>query len=549
MADTDSGTRTHSIGDSATQSRAAATVWGAGALKMALSWVASNATDLIIVSSLAALALIHRLETLEPVNTGGDVAIKWQFVREWFYPHDYSHAEWNHHMTRFGVLVPAYVAQCLLGHGLRAYYAAPLAACLVQILAVYGLGKRLAGRFAGVLAALALTYSGVMAIAGSQLLPDLFTGAYGIVMTYLYVRFAEAHGRPRLAWLTACGVTAFVGYLAKETMVFFYPGMALAIWLAARKPKELVIFCGVLLIGVILETLAYRTFTQYSNRFSLVVASHIGTGDSATRVGTTFWGLFERYRHMDKPWVPAFYLFLPCWLGVLGFARDYRARGMLSVVASFFFFLTFVVRGINPMLLWQRFMSRYLDPTAPFVALVVGLFVALVAEQVWQRRSAGARAAWTRLTSLKRVSAVIVLLLCAGLAWSSHSETRGRRSPFVLGSELASVADDTYRRNLPIIIRRRREKSNYARSVDTLYSVYMNMSALAKNGKLPTFDEAKRLTGSLTYLVKDPNSYDADKVSRLIAADCALEVREVGSTMAVSPETDLPPACDALAAN
>ena len=511
------------------------------------AWLASNAPDLVVVFALSALCLLHRLETLEPVNVGGDAAIKWQFVREWFYAHDFGHAEWNHHMTRFGVLVPAYIAQRIMGHGLSGYYAAPLAACVVQVLSVYGCGKRLSGRFAGVLATLLLIYTGVMAIAGSQLLPDLFTGTYGIAMVYFYLRFADASGKPRVAWLVACAVTAFIGYLAKETMVFFYPGIALGIWFAARRPREFLIFCGVLLLGLLLETAAYHTFTRYSNRLTLVVTSHIGPNDDEGRADTTFWKLFDRYRHVDKPWQTAFYIFLPCWAGVVSFTRDYRVRATLGVVASFFFFLTFLVRGIHPLQLWHRFMSRYLDPTAPFVALVVALFGALIVSQLWQQRGQGIF--WKQIARLQRYGVVATVLLCAGLAWWTYEDTKDGRSTFTVGTEMARVANDTYRRNLPIVIRKARGKANYARSVDGLYSVYLDVDDLLRGGRLPSFDEAKRVTGNLTYLVKTPEAYTPARVTQLLNAGCALEVREAGSFMTVSPTEDLPASCDHLPEN
>ena len=529
----------------------------------ALAWLRANAQDLVIGLSLAALCLVHRIETLELVNTGGDAATKWEFVRQWFYAHDFSHAEWNHHMTRFGVLVPAYFAQVFLGHGLRGYYAAPLCACLVQVLFVYACGKRLSGRLAGVLGALLLIYTSMMATAGSQLLPDLFTGTYGIVMTYLYIRYADAQGNARTAWLVGSALVAFVGYLAKETMVFFYPGIAIAIFLAGRHAareltgkaywKEaltpLVLFCSVLFLGLVLETVAYRVFTQYHSRAAIVVASHIGNGDESGRADTTFWKLFDRYLHIDKGWVVAFYIFLPCWLGLLGFAKNYRVRGMLSVVASFLFFLTFLVRGINPLLLWQRFMSRYLDPMAPFVELVTGMFIALVLQQLFAERGNGP--VWKKLERLPRYGVVFVVALCAGLGASSYSELKADdHHPFTTGTELAEVTNNAYARNLPIVIHKGHGAGqSYARDVLAVYAIYLDPKQLVRNGSLPSFDDAKRVSGGMTYLVKDPSSYSTAKVNALVDAGCAIEVHESTPSMTISPWGILPPNCDAQQAN
>jgi hypothetical protein len=529
----------------------------------ALAWLRQNAQDFVIALSLAALCLVRRIETLELVNTGGDAATKWEFVRQWFYAHDFSHAEWNHHMTRFGVLVPAYFAQLLLGHGLRGYYAAPLCACVVQVVVVYACGKRLSGRFAGVLAALLLIYTSVMATAGSQLLPDLFTGTYGIVMTYLYLRYADAQGNARTAWLVGSALVAFVGYLAKETMVFFYPGIALAIFLAGRHAAReltgkqrwrealtpLVLFCSVLFLGLVLETLAYRIFTQYHSRAAIVVASHIGNGDESGRADTTFWKLFDRYLHIDKGWVVAFYIFLPCWLGLLGFAKNYRVRGVLSVVGSFLFLLTFLVRGINPLLLWQRFMSRYLDPMAPFVELITGLFFTLVLQQLVAERGSGP--IWRKLEQLPRYGFAVAAVLCGALGAYSYSELKADdHHPYTTGTELAEVTSNAYERNLPIVIHKGRGAGqSYARDVLAVYAIYIDPKLLVRDGTLPSFDQAKRVSGSMTYLVKDPEAYSAAKVNAMIDAGCAIEVHESTPSMTISPWGILPPSCDAERAN
>jgi hypothetical protein len=519
------------------------------------SWLLSNAQDIAIILSVATLCLMRRLQTLDAVNTGGDAATKWEFVRQWFFNNDFRHAEWNHHMTRFGVLVPAYLSQCLLGHGLRAYYAAPLTACVVQVVFVYACGKRLVGRFAGVLSALLLIYTSIMATAGSQLLPDLFTGTYGIVMMYLYLRYADASGRARTTWLVLCALTAFIGYLAKETMVFFYPGMAIAIWLAERNSahpqarkflqqlRPLVIFFGCLFVGVALETIAYRVFTNYSSRAGIVVASHLGSGDSDGRPDTTFWKLFDRYLHIDKGWVVAFYIFLPSWWALLGFAKNYRVRALLGVVASFYFFLTFLVRGIHPMLLWQRFMSRYLDPTAPFVELVIAMLVALVVRELWQE----ALPRWQGQNRFTTYFWVVVLVLCGSLSWSSYSDVKDGQRTFTEQQQMSELANDAYNRNLPIVIRKPRSANRfYARDVMALYAIYIDVRALVRNGELPSFDRAKRVSGALTYLVKTPSSYDTRKVNAMLDAGCALEVRETGPSMRLTQSDPLPPSCEAL---
>jgi hypothetical protein len=508
-------------------------------------YFAARGQDLILLVSLVGLCWVERVATLERPNSGGDVVEKWEFIRQWFYSSSFRHGEWNHHMTRWGTNVPAYVAQLLFGHGLRAYYVAPIAACLVEVAFTYGCGKRLAGRLGGVLAALLLIQTGAMAIAGSQLLPDLFTGTYAIAAMYLYLRYVDAQGRARTRWLIATAAVCFLGYLAKETMVFFFPGFLLAIWLAERRLPPLAIFCIVLCAGFVLESLGYRIFTPYASRLTIVRESH-GSDGAPT---TTFVELFDRYQQMDPPMVRAFYFFVPCFFGVLAVYRDYRARAVLAVVASFLFFLTFLVRGIHPPLLWHRFMSRYFDPTVPLMQLVSGVFLAFLLRQLWQELKE-----WplvTRLNQLPGIQyygtgfAVFLSLTYAGCSYHGFKESF-EDHPFKVSPVLATVANDAYRRNLPIYSKEwtGSDRADYDRDLHTVYGIYMDVRLLVRDGKLPRFDQAKRVLKAYTYLLRDPLAYSDDQILAMIRSGCAVNIRERRTYATASPMTVLSPACD-----
>ncbi|HEX7454074.1 MAG TPA: hypothetical protein VF294_17395, partial [Polyangiaceae bacterium] len=206
-------------------------------------------------------------------------------------------------------------------------------------------------------------------------------------------------------------------------------------------------------------------------------------------------------------------------------------------------------RSVSPLLLWQRFMSRYLDPTAPFVQLVTALFVVLVIEQLWQERGDGR--VGRQLGRLERYGATFLLIASAALSVSSYLDLKeeGPRA-FIQGHELSLITNDAYARNLPIVIRRARAGGPaYARDLLAIYAIYIDPKALQRNGRLPSFEEAKRVSGSLTYLVKDPRAYGAAKLNRMLDAGCALEVRETTPTMSVSPWGTLPASCDAELTN
>jgi len=63
------------------------------------------------------------------------------------------------------------------------------------------------------------------------------------------------------------------------------------------------------------------------------------------------------------------------------------------------------------------------------------------------------------------------------------------------------------------VIRKSRTAGLLTRVTSWVYAIYLDPRALLREGRLPPFEEAKRSTGSLTYLVKDPKAYGAAKIN------------------------------------
>lgn len=507
----------------------------------AVAWLRINGADAVVMATFAALCVLVRLLTLEGVSTGGDAIIKWHFVRQWFYRNDFSHGYWDHHMARMGVNSVVYIAQLLLGRGPNVYYAAPLSAAVLETLCVYACAKRLDGRWTGVAAALLLTFFPGQISAASQLMPEIFSGAYGILATYLYLRYASAEGRARWHWLAAASLAMFVAYLAKETSVFFLPGFIMAIWMTERRWKEVALFCGILLLGVACETASYRFFTDYPHRLAIIRGTHyiIESKDKAT-----FWQLFDRYNErLDPPWRFAFYTFLVTFIGVLGFVPKAGARAVLWIVGSYYFFLTFLVRSINPIILWQAFWTRYLDPTAPFVAIVMALFLAACLGEGLKRNPDGRWARWAaRARELSTPVAVAVSVVLGALTYAIERPDLDQGA-LKVNTELAAIADDTYERNLPFVAARD------PRGVWTTYNVFIDDKLLARNGFLPLYDDVKQTRQKRTYLVKDPNAYGDETLNHLMSAHCYTEIStHGGGPITMKPMHKLDGACDAVLA-
>lgn len=167
-----------------------------------VAWLARPALhEGMLVAAIGALVFFWRLAWLEPVEIGGDALKVWEFARQLLHGGDLP-ARLNHHLVRFGLVAPTWLAQLCFGSDAWVYYVAPLAAGVLLHLSVYGLARKLSGRFGGILAVALLLGFGEMVRPSSQILPELFGPAY-ISAAYLAALFyADAKSRgAQLVWL------------------------------------------------------------------------------------------------------------------------------------------------------------------------------------------------------------------------------------------------------------------------------------------------------------------------------------------------------------
>jgi hypothetical protein len=507
-----------------------------GIVSQVRPWLSANAADIVIATSLAGLTLAVVTLNLQGIATGGDAIRKWEFVREWFYSNSFRHAKWDHHMARFGVHWLTYVVQRFIGRGPVAYYLPGLITVAFQTACVYACGKRLGGRLGGVLAAFLLAYFKPTISAGSQLMPEVFSATYAVLALYLYLRYYDAVGRARTAWLVAMSVVLFVGYLGKETTVFFYPGFVVAIWLAGgKRVRDIGIFLGIIGLGVLLETACYRLFTDYANRLAVVEVMH--TGDDA-KGPQNFWELFDRFRKLDEPWKIGIYSFFPTGLGVVAFKKDRRIWAAYAITVGYLFLLTFGVRRLHPFTVWHGFRVRYFDVLSPFVELFAGLFLALAVRQ-WLAQPRKQR--FVKRFDSPRVAAVATVVLVALTGTTSYALGDPGRI-FRFNARMSEVATDAYVRGLPIV------STRDPRATWVVYAVLIDDKLLARGGILPSFEDAKIVDGSRWWLVRDPPRYDLEKLYMLQRANCVVEVtvKKPSPISKMEPTERLPASCDRL---
>lgn len=498
------------------------------AFNAARAVVARNFEEGLLLCSLGLLCVTVRLLWATPVDVYWDAGAKWHFARQWFYANDFSHAHWSHHMARMGVNLPAYLAQLVLGTSPSVYYVVPIASFTVQTLFVYLLGRRLGGRAAGVLGALFMILSPGMSRNASQLLPDGIAGTAAVIAGYAFVRFHEEVGAKRVRWLVATGLASCWAYAIKESSVLLFPGVVVAVWLSRRSFKEAFGMVGLLGGYGLLETACFRLFTPYAHRLAVVREEH------GFYPPIKFWELFNRFSELDPSSKVLFWTWL---IGVLYHLRspDRRRRLVMILPLGFVFFLTFLVRRVDPIIPWQSFKPRYMAPAMSLMAVGASVFVTDVVQRV------GAKSARVR-AKLSQVAAyfgrepghwTFILCLLVGSSVFLRERPHLRRHPLVTLRRDSKILNDAFLRNLPIFEHLR---GGNPRALNTIYAVYLRPENLAKSdlasgGRLPDIDEGVRLAKAgrhLGYVLRDRSVYRRGELEALIEAGCAVEVSASG---------------------
>jgi hypothetical protein len=449
------------------------------------AWLGARRSQVALGAAVSLFALAVHFVELEPIEIGGDAINKWHFVRQWFHHFDVTKVVWDHHLSRLGVNAPTAVIQLFFGRGAPIYHVASLAASTAAVLLVYVIGVMAHGRLAGFIAAVWLALFPSWVRAGTQLSPDSFGAAWAALALLLLVAYGRAERRA-LLWLVLSGLAAAWAYLAKEPLVFFIPGALIGVYVQKRRLKDVAIYAAVPLCVFALETLFYRSVSQYSSRFALVSATH-GKDPVRTQkylVVHSVWDALGRFSGLDDYYYPLLVLAL---LGVVSLpfiTKDRRVWAVLAFPTTFFFFYTFAFRHLNPLTLWTRFLARYLDAAIPFAALAAALFITIGGARLLER--------------IKLPPALVVhttrlapwaggLLLVALFGWTLAEHPIVATHPFYETPRLEHILSDAYRRGIPIVTP---GGPNGYRVLKAAYYVYIDDDLLLVDGKLPRYADA-----------------------------------------------------------
>lgn len=318
---------------------------------------------------IAACAFIVRFAALEPMELYGDALIKWFFVKTWFLGNQYD--SWNHHMTQFGVLVPALITQKALGTHPAVYSVAPLIFATLGVVYTYRVSELLAGPFAGLCALFVVIEVDVMARASSQLLSGGFTATYGIMAAFYVLRASDETGGRRATLVTVGAALAFGAYLTDVSALFFLPAFGIAIWQTTSDRSLVTRFFVVVLALYAIEHTAYAVFTAHPwGRLQVVAATQAQfDGGPTLALMERFSAMLESFANEDESWQMLFYPLPLVAAAVFTVSTTFRARYMVWLVACFVLgHLTFGNHVLTAMLI----------PLTPLAAVIYGTFVGRV---------------------------------------------------------------------------------------------------------------------------------------------------------------------------
>lgn len=502
--------------------------------------------DCGIVVCLLGLTTLVRLLTLQPVENGGDPLDNWYFVRQWAHNPEPFRGYLNHHQARVGIHWVTWIVQRLWGHGIAAYYVAPLLASHACTALTYVAGKQAGSRGVGVLAALLLLEFKPMAFASSQLRPGVFEAMYALAALVCLLAGLRRLGASRDRWLVAAGLCSFLGYLTKVPDLFCVPGMALVIWLGGGGRRGLLVYGGALGAGLLLETAAYALFTDYAGRVAVILNAHARSAPAAH----DFWWLFTRFTKAGNSWQLLFYFFFAASLSVLARRRPVQHKAAALVAGSFLLLATFGLRRINPVGVWMGMNDRYLTLAAPLAFLVSASVIVEAGRAALRglaRWGVGLGPARRLLAATLPRAGAVALLGCASCvgvkSWVVHAP-RLKSHPLKGMPRVSSVISDAYARSLPIVadVTRRPTKRRPWAQVRALHWAVKGFVdealLLDEDGHLPNFSYARGLgyvDSRRRYVPLSPD-LDTERVRQLLRhrKECVITLKAKGQNVRVS---------------
>jgi hypothetical protein len=495
-------------------------------------------SDVLLLAALGVVSVFSRWLTLDPIENGGDPLDNWYFVRQWAHETHFATWDLNHHTGRFGIHFITWPVQKIFGIHPNCYYLPPLIASNLVTLLAYVAGRQASGKAAGVIAALLVLECDPLARATSQLRPEIFECLYTMAGLVCLLGYVGAPVATRRRWLIACSVAMFLAYLAKIQDVFMLPGVALAMWLGHRRFKDVLLFAAILLGLFLVETSLYAVFTKFWGRLDVIFHSHLdGPGRPKD-----FWYLFERFTGARDSVKLVFYPFFFVGPIILAWRTSVKEKALVLMPASGLLFMTFLLRGFDPIRVFTINNDRYLYFAIPPVIVALSVVLADVGRKAGAWASSLApklrAAAGESLAPTLQWNTAALLIGVVGLkVWH---EKGGREHPTEDMNRAYVLLNDAYARKLPIIaeVASRSRRTAKPRGLHWTFKGFIRDELLlAPDGSLPWFSYNRNtaaISERFRYIPAVPELRPSE-AQELESRRCAVTLKVRGSFMRFYP--------------
>lgn len=350
----------------------------------------------------------------------------WHYVRSAL---EFPSANWVPlGFTRYGIILATIPPAFLFKNAEATYYFWPLVSAALLAASLYLVGRRLWGTVAGIVAVIVMFTNTIVFYNLTRGYPDIMSMALVMtaLLTALMARDRGFTGRGAVIWLVMTGFLLGWSFEVRETGLLAWPIVLAVLWKRGSVLRNLAIVAAPVLawaaLDISISGLVYG---------DPLLKAHTLTGSNPTGVGNappppsprvdatdpTRWGYFLAIPKEALGRPEGLWLVVSGAVAVLAIASRNRALRLAA-----FGFIT--VYGANLLLGGVLFpqrpfgtltTERYWIQYVPFVALVVGGLVAVVAAWLVRRAS---------LTSRAAVTGVTVLVATVGVAWPVYHAVR-----------------------------------------------------------------------------------------------------------------------------
>jgi hypothetical protein len=220
--------------------------------------------------------------------------------------------------------------------------------------------------------------------------------------------------------------------------------------------------------------------SEHSSRFAIVSTTH---GKKPFVVDSVL-DAFGRFSALPGYWYPPLVLSLAGALALPLLARNRRFWPVVCVPLGFFFCYTFAFRRLSPLTLWTRFLPRYFDAAAPFVALAAVLFAVVALRRLSERYAPALGVLAARHARFGPHAATALLAVIALLVYVANPP--GSEHPLRETPRFERTLTSAYVRGVPMVTK----GANGYKALKAAYSLYIDDEVLVQNGSLPRYARA-----------------------------------------------------------